>query len=197
MDSHKLEPIKRMIEKATGVGIPTQEAALSSVRVVKPRIMKFEDDGYIPNNPTLGLYIYRKAVRLNLQSDPAAILEVIFNAHGWADAWRNGIYDFVHYHSRIHEVLGIARGTATLRIGGNKGRSVSVQAGDVIVIPAGTGHECLKASPGFLVVGAYPSSGTYDECRGSFQERQKAKAAVRRVPVPTQHPVYGKAKTLW
>jgi uncharacterized protein YjlB len=191
MDIHKVEPLKRLVEKATGFGVPTTEEAASCVRKVKPLRMKFRDDGYIPNNPKLPLLYYPKALRFHRKHDPAATLEAIFNAHGWGEAWRNGIYDFVHYHSMIHEVLGVARGMAVLRLGGNKGETVKVAAGDVIMIPAGVGHEGLKASSEFLVVGAYPTTGTYDECRGSFQEHDKAVAAIRRVAPPKQNPVFG------
>jgi uncharacterized protein YjlB len=97
----------------------------------------------------------------------------------------------------IHEVLGIARGTAVLRLGGNKGKTVKVSAGDVIVIPAGVGHECLKPNRDFLVVGAYPATGTYNECRGSFQEHHKAIASIRRVSVPKQNPIFGTDKSGW
>ena len=64
------------------------------------------------------------------------MLEVVFNVHSWGQAWRSGIYDFVHYHSMIYEALGVAQGTALLRVGGNKGKTVKVAAGDVIVVPA-------------------------------------------------------------
>jgi uncharacterized protein YjlB len=97
----------------------------------------------------------------------------------------------------IHEVLGIARGSATLQLGGNKGKTVKVGPGDVIIIPAGVGHECLQASSTFLVVGAYPPTGTYNECRGSFQERDQAMRSIRRVSVPKQHPLYGTREPLW
>lgn len=151
-----VEPVKRVLEKAARIGIPSQADAIARVKAVQPRRLKFRSDGYIPNNPSLPLLYYRKAVRFDRNGDPAALLEAIFNANGWGGAWRNGIYDFVHYHPRIHEVLGIARGSATVRLGGNKGVTVRVSAGDVIVIPAGVGHECLSANKKFLAVGAYP-----------------------------------------
>jgi uncharacterized protein YjlB len=94
-------------------------------------------------------------------------------------------------------VLGVARGSASLRLGGNKGKTVKINVGDVIIVPAGVGHECLKASTEFLVVGAYPPAGTYNECRGSFQERERAVAAIRRVVVPKQNPLFGALKPLW
>jgi uncharacterized protein YjlB len=55
----------------------------------------------------------------------------------------------------------------------------------------------LKASVTFLVVGAYPPTGTYNECRGSFQERDQAIKAIGRVGVPKQHPLYGSHHPLW
>ena len=186
------EPVKRLAEKATGIGIPSREQALACVRSVRPSHMKFRDDGYIPNNPKFPLLHYRKVLQFGPASiDPAAVLEKVFDVNGWGEAWRNGIYDYVHYHSMIHEVLGIARGSATLQLGGNKGKTVKVGAGDVIVIPAGVGHECLKASSTFLVVGAYPPTGTYNECRGSFQERDQAIKAIGRVGCAKT------ASTLW
>ncbi len=197
MDMHKVEPVKRLIEKATGLGVPSREEALACVRQTVPSRMKFRDDGYIPNNPALPLLHYRKAVSFDRKHDPAAIMEAIFEAHGWGEAWRNGIYDFVHYHSIIHEVLGVARGSATLRLGGNKGRTVRVTAGDVIVVPAGVGHECLKQNKEFLVVGAYPPSGTYNECRGSYREHAKAVTSIGRVAIPKKNPVYGSEKSVW
>jgi hypothetical protein len=59
------------------------------------------------------------AVALDERPDPAAVIEDLFEANGWGGRWRNGIYDYVHYHSRIHEVLGIARGKGRVRFGGN------------------------------------------------------------------------------
>jgi uncharacterized protein YjlB len=105
--------------------------------------------------------------------------------------WRGEIYSYLHYHSRIHEVLGVARGSATVRIGGNKGRTLKVKAGDLLIIPAGTGHQSLKASRMFMAVGAYPPQGTYDECAPTKDDHDRARKTVARVPRPHTDPVFG------
>jgi uncharacterized protein YjlB len=150
-----------------------------------------KDDGHVPNNPRLPFVRYRGAVEFAQSVDPADVFEELFGTNGWVDSWRDGIYDYVHYHSRAHEVLGIARGKARVRFGGNHGRILELQAGDVAILPAGTAHQRISASSDFLVVGAYPESSTYDECRDSAEERQRALKSIPTVPIPAKDPVYG------
>jgi uncharacterized protein YjlB len=190
------EALKRTLERATGRGRPTARQARAAVHMVKPTTFSFEDDGSIPNNPVLPAVVYAQAVRLDRAEDPAALLEALFKANLWGDSWRNGIYDYVHYHSSIHEVLGIARGHARVRLGGDTGTQFDTAAGDVLVLPAGTGHQCLMASADFLVVGAYPPAGTYDLCRGRKSEHAKAIETIPATPLPTADPVFGKAGPL-
>jgi uncharacterized protein YjlB len=151
----------------------------------------FADDGAIPNNPALPLVLYRGGIDLADAADPEAAIEQAFAANGWGDMWRNGIYPFVHYHSTIHEALGIARGRATVRFGGDKGQEIEVAAGDVAILPAGTGHQRLRQSDDLVVIGAYPPSGTYNLCRGSKAEHAKALATIPDVPLPDTDPVFG------
>jgi uncharacterized protein YjlB len=157
----------------------------------EPLALMFADDGSIPNNPCLPLLIFRRAIDLSDTSDPALMIEKIFARHGWGNAWHDGIYPFVHYHSMIHEVLGIANGQAKVRFGGTAGQVHEIAAGDVAVLPAGTGHQCLWASSDLCVIGAYPKTGSYDLCRGSKAEHVKALASIPRVPLPDSDPVHG------
>ena len=69
--------------------------------------------------------------------DPELAIERIFATNGWSGVRRNGIYDFHHYHSSAHEVLGVSRGSACLQVGGERGIPLRIGPGDVLGIPAG------------------------------------------------------------
>jgi uncharacterized protein YjlB len=87
-------------------------------------------------------------------------------------------------------LLGIARGKGRVRFGGRTGRIFTLKAGDVAVLPAGTGHHRLSASDDFLVIGAYPRTGTYDECT-TVEDRPCALKAIPKVALPRKDPVSG------
>ena len=159
---------------------------------VEPVAKRFADDGSVPNNPSLPFLVYRRCIDVSGQKDPAALVERIFAQNGWGDAWRNGVYSFTHFHSMIHEVLGVAAGRARVRFGGKAGEELEIEAGDVAVLPAGTGHQRISASRDFLIVGAYPARGTYDLCRATPAEHDRAKTLIPKVPLPDADPIYGK-----
>jgi uncharacterized protein YjlB len=152
----------------------------------------FEDDGRLPNSrlPTL---LYRGAVGPDAK-DPAAAFERCFGRNDWTNGWRSSVYTFHHYHSTSHEVLGIARGSAVLRLGGRMGRNFEIAAGDVIVLPVGTGHQRLSSSGDFLVAGAYPEGRDWDLIRPYEEGAEMHDAALARivaVPLPKLDPVWG------
>jgi uncharacterized protein YjlB len=186
-----VETLKKNFESVTGRGKPSLRALRGSIRPRKAHATMFKDDGRIPNNPKLPFIHYRSPVNLSQAADPAAVFEELFERNGWRGSWRNGIYAYVHYHSGTHEVLGVARGHARVCFGGNEGRVFELNAGDVAILPAGTGHQCLSASKDLLVVGAYPEGGEYDECRGSAAEHARAVKSVGKVRPPAKDPVYG------
>ena len=155
-----------------------------------PLTFLFQDDGSIPNNPSLPLLVYRDALALPSSGAEEAI-ERVFGANHWGEMWRNGIYPYPHYHSMIHEAMGLASGRVKARFGGERGLELDLNAGDVAILPAGTGHQCLWASPHLMVIGAYPRTGRYDLCRGSKAEHEKALVTIARVPLPETDPVHG------
>jgi uncharacterized protein YjlB len=162
----------------------------TAAKHLAPVTATFADDGTIPNNPTLPLILHRGAIDLYGTPDPDRLIEKTFAANGWGDMWRNGIFPYVHYHSMIHEALGVARGRAKVRFGGDNGREIEIAAGYVAILPAGTGHQCLSKSADLIVIGAYPPSGNYDLCRGSKAEHARARVDPQ-VPLPAADPVFG------
>jgi uncharacterized protein YjlB len=173
--------------------IPLTPAAVSGVARVQPLQVishTLTDDGIFPNNAQLPLLVYRQAVILPPR-DPASLFEARFTAHQWGSTWRNGIYGFHHYHSTAHEVLGVYRGQGTVLFGGEQGVELSLQAGDVVIIPAGVAHKNVGASRDFGVVGAYPRGQHWDVCYGKAGERPQADHNIARVSMPRADPVYG------
>ena len=84
-----------------------------------PLTFLFKDDGMVPNNPALPVLVYKGAAAIEDKRSPEGAIENQFATNGWGHGqWRNGIYPFVHYHSMIHEALGIARGRARVQLGG-------------------------------------------------------------------------------
>jgi uncharacterized protein YjlB len=155
----------------------------------KPEEFNFKDDGIFPSS-AMPLLLYRQAVSTDGQ-DPASVFERRFAENDWTNSWRDGVYSFLHYHSTSHEVLGVYRGTATLRLGGEQSKNVAVRAGDVIVIPAGVAHQNIAASADFAAVGAYPGGREWDLLRGLPGERPVADRNIAALPMPDNDPVYG------
>ncbi len=155
----------------------------------------FKDDGLVPNNPSLPLVVYRGV----LETGPAAAAAcaALFARNGWVGGWRGGIYAHHHYHGTAHEVLGIAAGSARVRLGGDGGKTVAVLAGDVVVIPAGVAHKCEGASPDLVVVGAYPRGQSPDMRTPGARDRERALGDIEQVALPGGDPVCGRTGPLF
>jgi uncharacterized protein YjlB len=185
------EEIKKFVEDLTRVAKPNARDIV--LRKRKPHRFWFRDDGVTPNNPRYPLLVYRGPVGLDPKYDPAAILEVLFGKNRWGDSWRYTMYGYNHFHTGTHECLGIARGNLLAQFGGKKGRRIKLNAGDVVIIPAGVGHKHIRQSKDLLIVGCYPANaGDYDEPRPNEVEHQEALADIKRVERPSTDPVYGR-----
>jgi uncharacterized protein YjlB len=158
---------------------------------MKAETFQFEDDDGIPNS-RLPVLVYHRVPEARRAID----CEQLFAANDWRGAWRNGIYPFHHFHSTSHEVLGIVSGRAIVMLGGPDGREFEIQRGDVLVLPAGTGHCNLRASDDLLVIGAYPDGMSWDLRRGDPAEHDEAVANIEAVPMPRADPVEGAGGSL-
>ena len=150
----------------------------------------FEDDGRIPNNPNLPLLVYSRGFS-EPELQPLHCKELLAK-NGWGGAWVDGVFSYHHYHSTSHEVLCVVSGRASIDFGGSAGETVEVQAGDVVVIPAGVGHRNGGSSGDFSMVGAYPwGQESYDLCIGEESERPGVLENIRDVPLPEADPLFG------
>ena len=166
---------------------PHLEGVLQSPHVAAHQLV---DCGTFPNNSRLPLLAYQGALCLPEQ-DPAALIEALLHTNDWGGSWRNGVYGYQHYHSTAHEVLGVYSGAAEVQLGGEDGVVVSIERGDVVIIPAGVAHKNLGAAGDFRVVGAYPRGQRPDMQYGKADERPFADRNIARVPLPANDPIFG------
>ena len=156
---------------------------------LQPLTFDFIDDGLVPNSK-LPFLVYRAAVDVK-NDHPEKTIENLFGANGWGAMWRNGIFDYLHYHSTVHEVLGVSSGSARVQFGGDRGKALQISAGDVAILPAGTGHQCLSSSADFSVVGAYPPGPPVEITRATPANHAKALKTIPNVKLPKTDPVLG------
>ena len=150
----------------------------------------------VPNHPSFAVLIYRG---IEAASRGAESCRACFAEHGWRGSWVDGVFGFHHFHSTSHEVLGVVAGHATLELGGPQGRAFEVVEGDVLVLPAGTGHRRASSDREFTVVGAYPAGQeNYDLLRGNdAAEVAQARNRIAALGAPPDDPIGGDGVASW
>jgi len=148
-----------------------------------------KDNGIFPNN-TLPVLVYKNVLDFPIFFD-AAYITNLFEKNNWTNSWKGGIYTYHHYHSNTHEVIGVYKGSASVLLGGEKGLTLNLERGDVLIIPAGVAHKNLGQEHDISCVGAYPDGKKFDICTGRPEERPLADATISAVPLPDRDPVLG------
>ena len=149
--------------------------------------IQIKDDGIFPGN-WLPALLYKQVLNIPLLF-PATHIKNIFKDNEWTNSWDAGIFTYHHYHSITHKVLGIYAGKTTVQLGGDDGPKLTLEKGDVLVIPAGVAHKNLGHENDVGVVGAYPDGRDYDMNYGKPGERPGTDENIARLPLPAKDPL--------
>ncbi len=167
---------------------------LCTHRMQQPQQYFISANGIFPNNILPVLY-YPGGLELPLLFS-AMHVKKIFEKNDWGNNWRNGIYTYHHYHSITHEVMAIITGKTRLLLGGDNGLELTVQKGDILVIPAGVAHKNLWNEKDVIAIGGYPGGKNYDMNYGNPGERPAADNNIKKLPIPFTDPLFGNANGL-
>lgn len=161
------------------------------LRAPNVQVSLLTDDGVFPNNRRLPLLVYRKALNPDAP-DLIAQVQGILAENGWGGSWVDSVFDYHHFHSTSHEVLVVCGGQAEVCFGGEHGVTLTLAAGDAVVVPAGVAHKNRSAGSDFVVVGAYPHGQEHYDMRvGKREERPEVDQHIVGVPIPDADPLYG------
>jgi uncharacterized protein YjlB len=148
-----------------------------------------KDDGVYPNS-RLPVLHYKQVLKLP-HFFASSYIRNLFKVNHWSNSWKAGIFEYHHYHSNAHEVLGVYEGKAKLLLGGEHGVELIIERGDVLIIPAGVAHKNLSPENDVKCVGAYAEGKNYDIKYGKPGDRPHADRNIRNVNSPSRDPVFG------
>src|SRR5699024_1795967 len=143
-------------------------------------LLRLQPDHPFPNNQ-MPVKLYRSAVT---GDDLAGEIESLFRDNAWQGPWRDGIFDYHHFHATAHEVLRCARGSVDALLGGPNGETVTLTAGDIGFLPAGTSHKNVGHSDDYLIIGAYPPGQSPDMEYGDEDRYDDALSKIAGVSPP-------------
>lgn len=83
---------------------------------------------------------------------------------------------------------------------GEGGVSIRVEAGDVLVLPAGVSHCMAGSSDTIQMVGGYPEGRDWDNVQQALLDKDSHREAAKRImmlPVPGRDPATGEPMRHW
>ncbi|WP_375452346.1 cupin domain-containing protein [uncultured Devosia sp.] len=162
----------------------------------EPELHWSKPDGMLPNS-RFPLLVHRNGIAGGGED---AVRERL-RSNDWFNNWSYpGIYTYHHFHSTTHECLGVAQGWMDVVLFGPGGLSLRVQAGDVIVLPAGVSHCMVGQSDDIVMVGGYPEGRDWDNMQQAHTTEDLRRAAAKRImmlPIPARDPATGQAMQAW
>ncbi|KAL4784419.1 hypothetical protein BJX76DRAFT_367627 [Aspergillus varians] len=151
---------------------------------------------HTPNN-SLPVLHYKNVLPLPRTEEETTKL---LTAHKWEKRLLGymGAISVSHFHPNTHECYGIFQGVSTLLLGAagwdgvsNVGLRITVHTGDVIVLPAGTGHSSVESTDDYRYIG--PGCPRW---RNEFGKKpidgKTFRDEIAGVAYPEEDPVYGR-----
>lgn len=143
----------------------------------------------IPNNDRYPAVLAKNA--LGGAHDDMAV-RALLEDNDWRGAWTWRVFDYHHFHPDAFETLAVASGSARLMLGGPQGEEITVEAGDVAILPPGFGHKQISATPDFRICGAYPpGQEKYTVIRAEQGYDDAMLRQIEAVPAPRTDPIWG------
>ncbi|CAM1508391.1 Fc.00g052390.m01.CDS01 [Cosmosporella sp. VM-42] len=161
----------------------------------KPETYDFFQTEFVPNNK-LPVLVYRSVLPQPHNEETAT---EFVQGNGWLKGGTWGAIPRHHFHPNTHECYAVFRGSSTLLIGvgplenQSKGTAIRMDAGDVIILPAGVAHCSKDFQDDYRYIGAYPEGAPKwrnEFCRDQ-EQCQTLRAEAEAVPVPDWDPVGG------
>ena len=183
------ETAKSTLEQLTGIGRPSRREAGAHKRKAWPS--RFGDDGLVPTILGCPLFTIGAPWTSGALRIPPPYLNGSSRTTVGAEAGATVSTTTYTTILACTKCWGGER-QARVRFGGDKGKTVHLKPGDVVILPAGKGHQALSASKDLVVVGAYPPQGKYEEYKGSLSKYERAVRMIPRVALPRNDPIYGR-----
>lgn len=108
-------------------------------------------------------------------------------------------HSFLVFFPTVHSTSpGVVKGESTLLVGCGQddeggGQEIELSVGDVIVLPAGTGHCNLQSTKDYFFVGVYPQGSPMwrNELGKGAVDHNEMRESINDVPLPLEDPVNG------
>ncbi|KIV77169.1 hypothetical protein PV11_08992 [Exophiala sideris] len=162
--------------------------------VYQPETYYLKPNRHAPNSD-LPVLIYRDCLPLPLSEGNA---KEFLESHAWIQGGTWGHISTRHFHPNTHECYGVFQGESTLLLGCGKndsggGQEIDVRAGDVIVLPAGTGHCSTESSQDYRYIGVYPQGAPKwrNELGKEPIDLEEFRQETTAVAMPKEDPVNG------